>query len=129
MTQYGLSHGQYLKARRIKAHRPGSTVKYIAQHVGATERQVRDALDFSVKPAMPRNKNSRQRKPDNRPARYVKCGHRKVAGIAEPGHMVVPHDVIAERDRRLSVPPPSLTAACMGDPPPGYSALDKRHRA
>lgn len=34
-------------------------------------------------------------------------------------------DVIAERDRRLQVER-DLTGQLMGDPPPGYSALDQR---
>lgn len=33
---------------------------------------------------------------------------------------------LAERDHRLSLPPRSLTAAMMGDPEPGRSALDQR---
>lgn len=34
-------------------------------------------------------------------------------------------EVLRERDIRLAQPR-SLTASIMGDPPPGYSALDKR---
>ena len=33
---------------------------------------------------------------------------------------------VADRDYRLSLHPTSLTASLFGDPPPGYSALDKR---
>lgn len=38
---------------------------------------------------------------------------------------VVPPDVFAERNRRINTP---RTMACelMGDPPPGYSALDRK---
>jgi len=130
MTQYGLTTGQYLQARRIKTHRPGATVKYIAHHVGATERQIRDALDLKAaeRPAnVPRAKKAMKRtRPGLKVSGYQRCGHRKAAGIPEIPRMVVPHDVLADRERRLSTAPASLTAAAFGDPPPGYSALDKR---
>lgn len=35
-------------------------------------------------------------------------------------------DVLAERDRRLALQPRDTTAALLGDPLPGYSALDQR---
>lgn len=40
-------------------------------------------------------------------------------------------DISAEQDRafRVNLAPRDLTAAFFGDPPPGYSALDKRERA
>lgn len=37
-----------------------------------------------------------------------------------------PDDVLAARDRYLSLQPISLTAALLGDPLPGRSALDRR---
>lgn len=40
--------------------------------------------------------------------------------------MIVPQYVMDDRDRRLSFASRDLTAAFFGDPPPGYSALDKR---
>lgn len=50
---------------------------------------------------------------------------RQAAGI---GHELVtaPDRVLAERERRQALEPRSLTAALLGDPLPGYSALDKR---
>jgi hypothetical protein len=36
---------------------------------------------------------------------------------------------LAERDARLAVAPRDLTAALLGDPKPGFSALDRRHKA
>jgi len=123
MTEYGLSHGQYLKARRIRAHKPGTSIKYIAHHVGATERQVRDALDLQAERRLanaPRAKKAQRPKPAEKASTYQKCGHRKEAGIPETPRMVVPHDVLAEREQRLSLSPQSLTAALLGDPPPGH---------
>ncbi len=39
---------------------------------------------------------------------------------------VVPLERLEHRERRLSTPPRDLTAILMGDPRPGYSALDCR---
>lgn len=38
----------------------------------------------------------------------------------------IPHEVLADRDRRLALAPASLTAAICGDPAPGHSALDRK---
>lgn len=43
--------------------------------------------------------------------------------------MNCPGDILAERDRRLGIPHPDFTSQFMGDPLPGYSALDKKQRA
>lgn len=42
--------------------------------------------------------------------------------------VVVPESVLAERDRRFNAPV-SFSAAILGDPPQGYSALDRMQRA
>jgi hypothetical protein len=42
-----------------------------------------------------------------------------------PEKMLAPDVVLIERDIRLSAPR-TITAHIFGDPPPGYSALDKR---
>lgn len=42
----------------------------------------------------------------------------------EPRRYVPPH-VMADRDRRAEIPR-SITSLVLGDPPPGYSALDRR---
>ena len=44
------------------------------------------------------------------------------------GHIFVPRDAIAERDQRRELEHQTTTAALMGDPLPGYSALEKYHR-
>lgn len=115
-----LSAGKYLQARRIKAHQPGATVKYIAISIGATEKQVRTALNVPREPPakLPRAKKSFTRlRPGLKVSGYTPCGHRKAAGLSEIPRMVVPSDVMAERDRRLAMQPASLTASLMGDPP------------
>lgn len=40
--------------------------------------------------------------------------------------ITVPANIILERNCRLAVAPRDLTAAMMGDPRPGYSALERR---
>jgi hypothetical protein len=39
----------------------------------------------------------------------------------------IPDSVLADLSHRLSLEPRSLTAAYLGDPPPGYSALDRKN--
>ena len=52
----------------------------------------------------------------------------------DPGNSVrdsisIPRDVLFDRDRRMELAPCSLTAALLGDPLPGRSALDRRRGA
>ena len=60
----------------------------------------------------------------NRPGRYRRpyIGT-SVKHVHESGPKIIPEDVIADRDRRADIPQPFL-----GDPKPGYSALDKKIR-
>lgn len=50
--------------------------------------------------------------------------------ICPNDHRVVPADIdphaLAERDRRINLVPVSVTALLMGDPPVGYSMLERR---
>lgn len=46
--------------------------------------------------------------------------------LIEPPPIKVPEDRIADRDRRRALSPASITAALLGDPLPGRSALDLR---
>lgn len=117
MTEYGLSQGQYLKARRIRAHKPGVSIKYIALHVGATERQVRDALDSTPRPQHVRKDRRIKKKRLELPSGP---SGRMDAGLCEHAGIRVPENVAEERDRRLAMSPTSLTAALLGDPPPGH---------
>jgi hypothetical protein len=41
--------------------------------------------------------------------------------------MIVPDDVIVERDQKLSAPI-TIGSLILGDPPPGYSALDRKRQ-
>lgn len=52
------------------------------------------------------------------PFRKVRCAY--------PDRAEAPETALAERDRRINAPYRDLTAAFFGDPPLGYSALDRR---
>lgn len=47
-------------------------------------------------------------------------------GERAPAPIDIPPEVLADRDRRLSLAPRSLVARVCGDPLPGYSALERR---
>lgn len=47
--------------------------------------------------------------------------HRVDCTESRPGE-----DILAERDRRISAPARNLVGAICGDPPVGFSALDRR---
>ena len=48
------------------------------------------------------------------------------AAREEEAPVKVPPELWAERERRLNAPQRTLIGACVGDPPLGYSALDRR---
>lgn len=50
----------------------------------------------------------------------------KIQRAAEPMREPVPDSVLAERTRRLTAAARDLAGALLGDPPRGYSALDRR---
>lgn len=60
---------------------------------------------------------------------YINNGYRtkslNFGDIVKPSHRP-PLDVLAERDERLARMPRDTTAALLGDPLPGLSALDRR---
>lgn len=62
------------------------------------------------------------------PAERASREHQKVAHRLheQPDRPVIPQCVIDDRDHRSMLPPRDLTAALLGDPPVGYSALERR---
>ena len=68
--------------------------------------------------------------------RYVGATQQKFGQLGTPsrperpvGGMRAPDHVLAERDRRLALlDQRTPTQAFFGDPPPGYSALDRQRR-
>ena len=49
----------------------------------------------------------------------------KIANIVLDERILIPDEVLAERDRRLALEHTSVGAFLCGDPLPGYSALDR----
>lgn len=56
----------------------------------------------------------------------IQKGDRESIG-ARRDRVVIPDDVAEERNRRLAAPHRNLTALFAGDPPVGYSALERSH--
>jgi hypothetical protein len=118
--------GQHLAARRFKAQ--DMNYKAIAKKIRSTEREVRAAFSDVIRKPKRRHRAliPKVAPGDRNPGNTYFPSPRLMAGIEEPKKLNIPHDVLADRERRLSTPPRSLTAALLGDPLPGRSALDKR---
>lgn len=54
---------------------------------------------------------------------------RKAAGLRQSGGLDVPQGVLTDRARRQEAPHRDLAGAVFGDPPKGFSALDRRRGA
>jgi hypothetical protein len=57
--------------------------------------------------------------------KYLKHASSIGPRIQSTNGMLIPEDVLAERERRLAAPI-TIAAYVLGDPRPGYSALDRR---
>jgi hypothetical protein len=57
--------------------------------------------------------------------KWISLGTERV-GSTEVHAVVVPEERLADRDRRRAAPQRTLIGAWVGDPPVGYSALDRR---
>ena len=94
-----------------------------AQAAGLTLARIRQLADATFPPArrdLARAHRHRTRRADDSAAKSCK----PQPAPAEP--VVVPDAVKAECERRRVTAPRDLTAAVLGDPPPGFSALDRR---
>ena len=59
---------------------------------------------------------------------YERMRRAEADGVENPTYRAhIPLPVEADRDRRINAPR-TITALVCGDPPPGYSALDRRNR-
>src|SRR5512139_265518 len=108
-----LTAEQIAEIKRL--HATGMPMKPMARHTGISRHFILRVLD----PTQYQRKVNRelelaaQRRGDAFHRGYV-------------GRLAVPGSVIAERDRRLSyAPTPNMIV--LGDPPPGRSALERRH--
>ena len=94
-------------AKILEMRAEGRTLKEIGQAIGFSFSSVADVI------------NGRRRRVKN--YRVVRAQPHADCVNQRP-----PDYVIAERDRRYTVAPRDNTAALLGDPLPGYSALDRR---
>jgi hypothetical protein len=60
--------------------------------------------------------------------KWVSLGTERI-GSTEARTVAVPEQCLADRDRRSAAPQRTLIGAWVGDPPVGYSALDRRGAA
>jgi hypothetical protein len=110
-----LTAAQRADVRRRRAAREGW--QSIGKSYGVSAECIRRTVDVEYR--------------ERRNETFLNLSHARAAGI-EPSvpagtKVIVPESVLAERDRRLRAPV-SFSAAILGDPPQGYSALDRMGR-
>lgn len=99
-----------LYRQTIATKRYGCWITIAAQMPGRTKQQCEQKVSYQIKGRKGYYVRDRERHP------FV------------PMSIRVPQDVLADRDRRLTLSHRSLTAAFCGDPLPGQSALDRMSR-
>jgi IS30 family transposase len=105
-----LTNEQLAQARILR--REGKSFHAISKSVGRSYWTIRRALD----PAARERRYQRE---------WARREDRKSNPQDHARRPIIPPEVEADRDRRLSIQR-SLTAEFFGDPPKGYSALDRR---
>ena len=109
--------------------------KYIGHQLGLTPNEARLAIfpewERGAKPARirpPAGKSKFPRKPA--PIDLRTKAQKAYVQSPAPNHYVPsftpPNEVLLDRELRTKLQPRSLTAAIMGDPLPGFSALDRK---
>lgn len=113
--------------RAQEMYAAGIGPKRIGVQLGRTGRAVKRHLDLAaMSPA------KRKEFYDKRKAQRIARGEtgapslRKITGMYDAAGKPPPDDLLRDRDYRLGLAPRDLTAAIMGDPLPGMSALDRR---
>jgi hypothetical protein len=97
-----------------KALRAGVPRRTVMADFNVSKSAIQRALNpanYEAEKERDRIRHAARRKPDSRRIKGAKLD--------------VPDSVIEERERRLRMPPQSITAWCFGDPAPGRSALDQ----
>lgn len=111
----------------------GRTVRQIAMHFGCTDDRIRDRIKIDSMTPDARKANAarakawreKQKAAGKNPKKPVGNPRRDtVSSIARPSS-----ELLAEAQRRSLAPHRSFTAAFLGDPPLGFSALDRRQSA
>jgi hypothetical protein len=95
-------------------HKAGKSWKAIGRALCRSPDTARRALDPIYRKQRNHSTNTNQKRLMAKPVK-----------ISLDPRCVVPPDLWIDRDRRMEAPT-TLTALLCGDPPPGYSALDKR---
>lgn len=130
-----LSMGQRLQITRM--HAEGKTWEQIAARLGISAYAARGAVDPAYKQRRAEivwQARERARERAKRPAQEREREQRKsilprrslIPQDEIESRSTIPADVMADRERRMTLAPRSLSAAQFGDPLPGYSALDRR---
>lgn len=100
----------------------GATWKALGKHFSCDPETIKIRIDEGYK--------ARRRQKNRDAAAIRRAGlrspHRKAIVFSCPGPRIIPISIIAERDRAMSYEIRDITAALMGDPLPGRSALDKK---
>lgn len=108
---------QWTEAQRLK--KEGKGYVQIAAALGMTPRQIKNRFyhkSLSREALDARHAGERERRAIKRGKPYK-----------SPYNWPTPtSDVVAERNARLATPPRDLTASLLGDPRPGWSALERR---
>ena len=114
-------HGDWQRAKDLLAHgfEPKRVAQILNRKVGSVLTKMRyEAMTPEQRRATQDRVNANRRK---RAAQYVQV--RSFETVASRPTA----DILAERDRYLSAPR-TLTQSLLGDPPPGYSALDRKRQ-
>ena len=136
---------KFLRGVIERMRRRSMTWKYIAWRLDMTPTEARLVLypewDRNAKPPRDRRKEGEPPRPNGRPKKdwskkpkdtRTKAQKSYIPTVAlhhyEPSFSP-PSEVLFERERRTKLQPRSITAALMGDPLPGLSALDRKSDA
>lgn len=102
----------------------GRDLEYIAGCIRRTVRQIREKIRWVE---MPESKRAERRARINS-WRNANNEYKSVKHIDQNSASKATPSMLAERDQRM-LAPRSLTAMFMGDPSPGFSALDRKRAA
>lgn len=104
----------------------GNTYDEIAHVIGRSKRSISGKLEYL-------NLTAHQREERRQAQRRRRIADGTQSTRLHPNGQIVSagrpsSDLLHARDVRLAIPPRDLTAAFLGDPLPGFSALDRKHQ-
>jgi hypothetical protein len=124
-----LTEGEKLRARRLRA--AGWSWDAIGEAMCESWVTIRSAVQPEWGEAYRAKKRRASKKSHDRYKKSRLAERKMPAGAGlknqQPGKSLeIPQSVLLDRERRLELAPRDITAALMGDPIPGRSALDRR---